>query len=63
MVFTYSGTNQASGAYYTVSTQRQFHQDSAEAQRTAVGRFAVAEDITIAEFTKVDTGKGADALE
>jgi len=35
-----------------------------EAQRAAVARFAEAEGYTlIAEFTEVETGEGADALE
>ncbi|RWM44966.1 recombinase family protein [Mesorhizobium sp.] len=35
-----------------------------EAQRAAVERFAEAEDIAILkEFTEVETGKGADALD
>src|SRR5215216_6215940 len=52
-------------AYYRVSTQRQGRSGlGLEAQRTAVARFAEAEDITIAgEFTEVETGKGADALD
>jgi DNA invertase Pin-like site-specific DNA recombinase len=52
-------------AYYRVSTQRQGRSGlGLEAQRTAVTRFAEAEGITIAgEFTEVETGKGADALD
>jgi DNA invertase Pin-like site-specific DNA recombinase len=52
-------------AYYRVSTQRQGRSGlGLEAQRTAVARFAEAEGITIAgEFTQVETGKGADALD
>src|SRR4051812_14709185 len=52
-------------AYYRVSTQRQGRSGlGLEAQRTAVARFVDAEGITIAgEFTEVETGKGADALE
>jgi DNA invertase Pin-like site-specific DNA recombinase len=52
-------------AYYRVSTQRQGRSGlGLEAQRTAVTRFAQAEDITISgEFTEVETGKGADALD
>jgi DNA invertase Pin-like site-specific DNA recombinase len=52
-------------AYYRVSTQRQGRSGlGLEAQRTAVARFAEAESITIAgEFTEVETGKGADALD
>lgn len=52
-------------AYYRVSTQRQGRSGlGLEAQRTAVARFAEAEGLTLAaEFTEVETGKGADALE
>jgi DNA invertase Pin-like site-specific DNA recombinase len=52
-------------AYYRVSTQRQGRSGlGLEAQRTAVARFAEAGGITIAgEFTEVETGKGADALD
>src|SRR4051812_15362500 len=52
-------------AYYRVSTQRQGRSGlGLEAQRTAVARFGEAEGITIAgEFTEVETGKGADALD
>ena len=52
-------------AYYRVSTQRQGRSGlGIEAQRTAVVRFAEAEGITILqEFTEVETGKGADALD
>jgi DNA invertase Pin-like site-specific DNA recombinase len=52
-------------AYYRVSTQRQGRSGlGLEAQRTAVARFSEAEGITIAgEFTEVETGKGADALD
>ena len=52
-------------AYYRVSTQRQGRSGlGLEAQRTAVAQFAEAEGITIAsEFTEVETGKGADALD
>jgi DNA invertase Pin-like site-specific DNA recombinase len=52
-------------AYYRVSTQRQGRSGlGLEAQRTAVARFADAEGIAIAgEFTEVETGKGADALD
>src|SRR4051812_37779723 len=52
-------------AYYRVSTQRQGRSGlGLEAQRTAVARFAGAEGIAIAgEFTEVETGKGADALD
>jgi len=52
-------------AYYRVSTQRQGRSGlGLEAQRSAVLRFAEAEGLTLAgEFTEVETGKGADALE
>ena len=52
-------------AYYRVSTQRQGRSGlGLEAQRTAVARFAESEGVTIAcEFTEVETGKGADALD
>jgi DNA invertase Pin-like site-specific DNA recombinase len=52
-------------AYYRVSTQRQGRSGlGLEAQRTAVARFAETEGITIVgEFTEVETGKGADALD
>ena len=52
-------------AYYRVSTQRQGRSGlGLEAQRTAVARFAETEGITLlAEFTEVETGKGADALD
>ena len=52
-------------AYYRVSTQRQGRSGlGLEAQRAAVARFAEAEGITILhEFTEVETGKGADALD
>ena len=52
-------------AYYRVSTQRQGRSGlGIEAQRAAVARFAEAEGITILqEFTEVETGKGADALD
>jgi DNA invertase Pin-like site-specific DNA recombinase len=52
-------------AYYRVSTQRQGRSGlGLEAQRAAVMRFAESEGITIAgEFTEVETGKGADALD
>jgi DNA invertase Pin-like site-specific DNA recombinase len=52
-------------AYFRVSTQRQGRSGlGLEAQRTAVVRFADAEGFTIVnEFTEVETGKGADALE
>jgi DNA invertase Pin-like site-specific DNA recombinase len=52
-------------AYYRVSTQRQGRSGlGLEAQRTAVARFAEAEGISLlSEFTEVETGKGADALD
>lgn len=52
-------------AYYRVSTQRQGRSGlGLEAQRAAVLRFCDAEGLTLAvEFTEVETGKGADALE
>jgi DNA invertase Pin-like site-specific DNA recombinase len=52
-------------AYYRVSTQRQGRSGlGLEAQRTAVARFAETEGISlVSEFTEVETGKGADALD
>ncbi|HTV69111.1 MAG TPA: recombinase family protein [Rhizobiaceae bacterium] len=52
-------------AYYRVSTQRQGRSGlGLEAQRSAVARFAEAENIQIVgEFAEVETGKGADALD
>ena len=52
-------------AYYRVSTARQGRSGlGLEAQRAAVTAFAQAEDLQIAdEFTEVETGKGADALD
>lgn len=52
-------------AYYRVSTQKQGRSGlGLEAQRAAVTAFAQAEGLAIAaEFTEVETGKGADALE
>ncbi|TIP95721.1 MAG: resolvase [Mesorhizobium sp.] len=52
-------------AYYRVSTQRQGRSGlGIEAQRAAVERFAEAEGmIILQEFTEVETGKGADALD
>src|SRR5215218_8020403 len=52
-------------AYYRVSTQRQGRSGlGLEAQRAAVSRFAESESITLlSEFTEVETGKGADALD
>ena len=52
-------------AYHRVSTQKQGKSGlGLEAQRKAVQAFAVAEGFEIvAEFTEVETGKGADALD
>ena len=52
-------------AYYRVSTQQQGRSGlGLEAQRAAVQSFAKAEGLEIiAEFSEVETGKGADALE
>jgi DNA invertase Pin-like site-specific DNA recombinase len=57
-------------AYYRVSTQKQARSGKnglglgLEAQRDALERFAQANGLQIvAEFTEVETGKGADALE
>ena len=52
-------------AYYRVSTERQRRSGlGIEAQRTAVARFAEAEQITIlAEYVESESGKGADALD
>ena len=52
-------------AYYRVSTQRQGRSGlGVEAQRASVIRFADTEGFSIiSEFTEVETGKGADALE
>jgi DNA invertase Pin-like site-specific DNA recombinase len=57
--------SQCAIAYYRVSTQRQGRSGlGLEAQRTAVAKFAAAENLDlIAEFTEVETGKGADALD
>ena len=57
--------SQCAIAYYRVSTQRQGRSGlGLEAQRSAIARFAEAEGITILEdFTEVETGKGADALD
>jgi DNA invertase Pin-like site-specific DNA recombinase len=53
------------GAYYRVSTQRQGRSGlGIEAQRATVARFLEAEGMTLfAEYTEVETGKGADALD
>ena len=52
-------------AYYRVSTAEQGKSGlGLEAQRRAVASFAAQEGFTvIAEFTEVETGKGADALD
>lgn len=51
--------------YYRVSTARQGRSGlGLEAQRATVLRFAQAESFTLArEYTEIETGKGADALE
>jgi DNA invertase Pin-like site-specific DNA recombinase len=52
-------------AYYRVSTQRQGRSGlGLDAQRVAVTNFAKAEGFEIVgEFTEIETGKGADALD
>ncbi len=52
-------------AYYRVSTREQGRSGlGLDAQRAAVARFAEAEGFELAaEFTEVETGKGADALD
>src|SRR6478672_3709374 len=52
-------------AYHRVSTQRQGRSGlGLEAQRAAIANFAKAEGLKIiGEYTEVETGKGADALE
>jgi DNA invertase Pin-like site-specific DNA recombinase len=52
-------------AYYRVSTQQQGRSGlGIEAQKSAVARFAESEGIeVVAEYTEVETGKDADALE
>ena len=57
--------SQCAISYYRVSTQRQGNSGlGLEAQRTAVVRFAEAEGLQIiAEFTEVESGKGADAID
>ncbi len=57
--------SQCAIAYYRVSTQRQGRSGlGLDAQRNAIARFAEGEGLQIlAEFTEVETGKGADALD
>ena len=52
-------------AYYRVSTREQGRSGlGLDAQRSAIARFAEAEGFEVAaEFTEVETGKGADALD
>src|SRR6516165_12821016 len=52
-------------AYYRVSTPRQGKSGlGLEAQRKAVATYAASQGLTVAdEFTEIETGKGADALE
>src|SRR3974377_1293097 len=52
-------------AYIRVSTDKQGKSGlGLEAQREAVARFAASESLEVAgEFTEVETGKGADALD
>jgi DNA invertase Pin-like site-specific DNA recombinase len=52
-------------AYYRVSTREQGKSGlGIDAQREAIARFAEAEGFEVAsEFTEVETGKGADALD
>ena len=51
-------------AYYRVSTAKQGRSGlGLEAQRAALAAFAKAEGFTVAaEYTEIETGKGADAL-
>ena len=57
--------SQCAIAYYRVSTQRQGRSGlGLDAQRNAIARFAAGDGLQIlAEFTEVETGKGADALD
>ena len=52
-------------AYYRVSTQKQGRSGlGLEAQQTAIANFAKAEGLkVIREYTEIETGKGADALD
>jgi len=52
-------------AYYRVSTQKQGRSGlGLEAQQTAIANFARAEGLkVIGEYTEIETGKGADALD
>ena len=52
-------------AYYRVSDQKQGRSGlGLEAQKKAIASFATAEGFTVvAEFTEIETGKGADALD
>ena len=52
-------------AYYRVSTQKQGRSGlGLEAQQTAIANFAKAEGLkVIGEYTEIETGKGADALD
>jgi len=52
-------------AYYRVSTQKQGRSGlGLEAQQTAIANFAKAEGLNIVgEYTEIETGKGADALD
>ena len=52
-------------AYYRVSTQKQGRSGlGLEAQQTAIATFAKAEGLkVIGEYTEIETGKGADALD